>query len=279
MYSGETQCVAFKGNGTKCTNLARFEGGLCGVHGKGRNPLPVNPYKDQIKQNEIDLQLQGAIYWHQENKKAGMLGVVSMVPMRMRRKVDYQQGSYCVFPNKSHGNRKDAIFDTSSLSPFNLGPVIHNEKDFPPASCVENYFQFSKIWPDESWGEFTQTRWHMFQQPGQRHKRKGSPPRCALYQEPDGSWNEYTYVQSRKKYCFHYQQLAVKDPAFLRLFQLRCDGGNITIYGFDSFPFHSGVESIELMKQHYNDPSKPFGHEAVLCCMLIMDFKDYPWHA
>jgi hypothetical protein len=35
--------------------------------------------------------------------------------------------------------------DFSALSPMKLGPVMHGQKDVPPATSIENYHQFNKV--------------------------------------------------------------------------------------------------------------------------------------
>jgi hypothetical protein len=35
----------------------------------------------------------------------------------------------------------------------------------------------------------------------------------------------------------------------------------------------------DIVKRHYLDSSKPFGHELVLFTLLVLDEKDYPWPA
>jgi len=75
----------------------------------------------------------------------------------------------------------------------------------------------------------------------------------------------YKYLESRVIYCKIYELLVRITPEYKELVKLVDSGVNIQIVGYD------GVDSEiteETMKYHYNDISKPFGQEFVLCCLL-----------
>jgi hypothetical protein len=75
----------------------------------------------------------------------------------------------------------------------------------------------------------------------------------------------YLYLESRFIYCNIYSYLVQHTQEFRDLVDLHNNGTNLLILGYD------GVDTEiteETMRYHYNDASKPFGHELVICCLL-----------
>jgi hypothetical protein len=63
-------------------------------------------------------------------------------------------------------------------------------------------------------------------------------------------------------------------PEFLALNQMLNDGTNLQIVGYDGY--REGVE--QSLWDHFNDTSRPFGHELVLYTLLTVPNPDeYPW--
>lgn len=183
------------------------------------------------------------------------------------------------------------------LSPMKLGPFylrehcvetpwypkgVHPgfsvvEEGFQALYCtnLENIWQGSKVYDvdlDASkiiQPSFYERRKNMAHDP-QPHRRalpkaKGTPV-CAYW---DGTL--LSYLDSRLIYCELYQSLVRNTPEYQELVRMRENGTNLQIIGYDgqNLPITN-----EAMKTACLDPTKPFGHELVLCCML----KDiYPW--
>ncbi len=114
---------------------------------------------------------------------------------------------------------------------------------------------------------------------------------------PEGEEKHLSYFESRIFYCCFYknfllsetliEEMEEKGLEMERLLQSRKDfnflkvkirnGISLNICGFDAFDVGELLVSEnheELMRHHYLDTSKPFGHEAVLMCLLL---EIYPW--
>lgn len=112
-------------------------------------------------------------------------------------------------------------------------------------------------------------------------KQKVNEPVYSIHFLPDGSEIHLTYIQSRYFYCHQMERLALQRPEFGQLRQLREQQGfNIEIVGYDAFDA-TGVDAQSLYN-HYIDPSRPFGHEMVILCLLVLGAGDdptqYPWN-
>ena len=114
-----------------------------------------------------------------------------------------------------------------------------------------------------------------------RHKfGRRDRPLCSLWRLPDGTERRCTYIESRQYYCHFYAQLVRKQTDFQTLCQWLAGGYNLEIGGFDGWPLtpDGANPTPAQMAAHYNDPSKPFGHEVVLATLLLFpDPKDWPW--
>ncbi len=87
-----------------------------------------------------------------------------------------------------------------------------------------------------------------------------------------GIWHQFSYIESRLFYCRAYAKEAVLTATFLDLQRKLQTGTNLAICGFDAWPVRMSLFD------HYCDPKKPFGHEAVLYCLLtISKPTEYPW--
>jgi hypothetical protein len=178
------------------------------------------------------------------------------------------------------------------LSPFLLGPievidpVVPNEyypngiypgyvklndgKQKAIVKRFENYWQGSKIYnvdmqDDHISKSFYIRRGKMYElDKGKRRalpKAKGYPV-AGMY-----NGDVMGYVESRKKiYCPIYAELARKTQAYKDLYKLIVEGQNVLIVGPDGqdIPIN-----LETMKDAVNDPNYIFGHELVLCCLMI----------
>lgn len=285
IYYAEQICSAIKKDGERCKNKAYYQPSLCGVHCRtDRVELPKNPKAKENKEEELRNHEETVKETMKENKKNKKSGKIIMTKLYMRQELPLKTGFLNIFPNYRHGNRKDGI-GMPTLSPFNLGPVDHGEPNFPSAKCIENYYQFSKVFPEELEGdkvksEFYKLRRRMFlSQEGQRHKIKGVKPAFSIYFDKDGKEHRYDYIGSRQFYVRQYVKLASLEDEFKQLEKLVKDGYNINIVGYDA---HGDISSDDenlasKLKDKYKDPSRPFGHEIVLFTMLTLAKEDYPF--
>lgn len=286
IYYAEQICSAVKKNGERCKNKAYYEPSLCGVHCRtDRVELPKNPKAKEIKEEKLNDHDESVEAAAERNRENNLPGKIRMTRMKMRKEIPMIEGYLNIFPNYRHGNRKDGL-GMPSLSPFNLGPVEHGEPEFPPAKCIENYYQFSKVFPDELDDEgkiaeeFYSLRKEMFlSDKGHRHKVKGVKPLFSVYFDSEGKEKRYGYIESRKFYCSQYQKLASKTAEFKKLTKLVNNGYNINIIGYDAHSdLTSEEENLEIeLKRRYEDASRPFGHEIMLFTMLTIEKTDYPF--
>lgn len=159
-----------------------------------------------------------------------------------------------------------------SLSPMVLGPIdfklIEDGKKVKYTCKVfENLWQYSKVWPGEfnektgkptkEWYERRKKGWE--NPKGVRHVKKGKP----LF----SWWNDMrlSYFEARKIiYAPLYAKYVAKTEGWKKLVELVEKGQNIQLLGYDGYDF--GKKSL---KECFKDLSKPFGHELVLCCLLM----------
>jgi hypothetical protein len=276
---------------------------LCGVHCKlpARVKLPQNPKAEEIKAEKYKLHKLTVELFAAENRQAKQRGKLTCQKMRMMKPVELQEGYLNVFPNNKHQNRTDG-FGCASLSPMQLGPVEHNQPGLPIALTVENYHQFNKCFPNEidkkgnPLPEFYKRRDAAYADPvPHRHKFNlaslkkmnkdfvtgnesvANAPMFSVHLDHNGNERRYTYVESRFFYCKWYERLARKTEDFKVLKEKLAQGYNLCICGFDAYvPY---TFSKNYLQYHYEDASKPFGHEMVLYTLLSIDNLDeYPWN-
>ena len=80
-----------------------------------------------------------------------------------------------------------------------------------------------------------------------------------------GEMRRFSYLESRLFYIRWYEQFCCESLEFSLLLQMLAEGYDLEILGYDAFDVPVTAES---MMAAYRDPSRPFGHEAVLCCLL-----------
>ena len=134
---------------------------------------------------------------------------------------------------------------------------------------LEDFWQFSKIFNIDLDKEgyvttkFFERRAKGFADP-KGHRR--AIPKAKGY--PVSSYFNgklYGYLESRIFYCQEYVKMVKRTREWQELRKLVREGQNIQILGFDGQDLEI---TEETMGKAYADPSKPFGHELVLCCML-----------
>ena len=283
MYYGETQCVALKRDGERCTNKAYYIGNLCGVHGKDKTKLPKNPnaaaiLKGKRADHETSVELA-----KEENVKHNRIGILCLEKMKMMKATPDRPGYIKVYPNYQDGNKRDGL-GMPSLSPKSIGPIYHGQPGLPPAINLENLHQgnkcYSKEMADGAPGSlFMSRRIEMYNDKVPwRHKQKrysditDKHPLFSVWRERDGTERQLTYIESRQIYCTLYEHMIEELQDYIKLQGLLKEGYNLQICGYDAY--EPPAFTAAAFEKCYLDPSKPFGHELVLAAMLL-DFK--PW--
>jgi len=212
---------------------------------------------------------------------------VTATKIRGRSRPVPQPGFTPIFPNNWHGHAfQYGTGDFSSLSPMQLGPTTDN------AFNIENYYQFSKVFPNElseevcdcgsiSLGEhfkpgpkFYEARAAAFaDKTPHRHKQKNVIPAYSAYGNPEVHCD---YIESRWYYCSEMERLGSATPAFKRLYDMFwVEKKSLEIFGYDAYP-PNGTD-VESLYAHYCDPKRPFGHELVILTMIVLKPEEYPW--
>jgi hypothetical protein len=298
IFFGERNCVAITGRKQNCTNRAYFRANgeiLCGVHSKkykDRIELPKNPNQAKLLLDAAETRQKLILEAKSANIRQGHRGAIIVSKMRMMKPIPHVNGHLSVFPNWKHDNRKDG-YGCAALSPKSLGPIAHHMPNLPIAVCLENFHQFAKIWPFElKNGEVTaeskQYRIENYKSKVPcRHKYNYSElkkyagvniniPLFSVFYTDEGHERRFSYLQSRYFYCHFYEVLAKKEPAFAHLVDLVKGGTNINIIGYDGYNIGNTPEAIYAA---YIDTSRPFGHEVVLYCLLVIGCAgEYPWN-
>lgn len=299
-YYGTTMCQATYKSGKPCKNKAYWNSGgtfTCGVHKKdGAVKLKKDPNAAASKKQDLAEHQVTVENTRTENQVAGRRGTVTASKLRMMKPVPHKKGYASIFPNFKHTKRTDGI-GMSKLSPKSLGPVNHRMPAalLPPAQSIENYHQHAKFWKFELRSNGLPTedahslRIRAYKsKTADRHKHsrqklkaavKGgniNVPEYSLFYSSTGEPRKYNYLQSRFFYCHYFEELAQKEAEFATLKKMVEDGYNVNLIGYDSY---EPAQTAEGLWKQYNNTSKPFGHELVLCALLILnDPEDYPWN-
>lgn len=269
IFYGETNCQK-----PNCRNKAYYtlnNGYYCGTHSRNqeRNQLPERPKAEieKMKSDKMISDRQEVERSRIANNQNGKPGNIILSKLRMMTAPDDIPGYLKVFPNFKHQNRQDG-FGCSRLSPMSLGPIHHMQPGLPPAKNLENFYQGSKCFLGEMTNGipsaiFHQNRlqWYQDSTP-HRHKIKGEKPAFFVWVDKEGKEYHLDYINSRQFYCKFYEELASKEEDFAKLKYWRSLGYNLQICGYDADP----ASDMDLA---YLDPSKPFGHEKVLLCLLL----------
>ena len=311
VFSGAVQCQQIRPSGQPCPNQAYYEQGgsyRCGHHSKAglRTNLPKDKSKEQEKMEKLRQHRLGIARVIERSN--GARGGLRCYGMAMMQSVPLVSGWLNVFPNNKHQDRADG-FGCASLSPMQLGPVAHRQPGLPPALNIENYHQFNKVFPCEvvprrkdqpPKPEFFALQLKAYQDPvPHRHKfdakkmkqqttttgENRNVPLYSLHLDLKGEQRRFTYVQSRYFYCRAYETLAKQTQDFAKLTALLESGCNVIICGYDgrSVPVDTKTASVDevvqVMDRLYYDETRPFGHELVLYCLLVIaESENYPWN-
>jgi hypothetical protein len=296
-FYGETSCQAVYASGKKrgsvCSNKAYYEQDekfLCGMHSnkKVRTVLTKNPNASEARQKLIQARQVLVDQAAKENFLQNKKGAVICSQLKMMKSADHYDGFLKIFPNFKHGGRQDGL-GLPELSPKALGPVHHGMSCLLPAKNLENYHQGAKIFPGEldSAGRVTRQAFnlrsemyqdetpyrHKFDHPKFKNLITDKKPLCSLYYDSQHQERRYDYIECRYFYCHFYETLVKQTESFQKLKNLLKQGYNLQIVGYDGYPITNST------MDHYLDPTRPFGHELVLYCLLTIDSsEEYPWN-
>lgn len=289
-FYGETPCDF---TDRPCRNKAYYEINhkcLCGVHSRRfkdtRISLPVNPNKDQNRQTLLLDRQRHVEEVAALNRSQGRHGNLMLTKLFMMRDPEHHDGFLKVFPNFKHQNRADG-FGCKSLSPKDLGPILHPQPHLPPALNLENFHQGNKVFESElnsqkePSDDFFATQRQMYESPiPLRHKPQSQHkniPCFSVWMDASRTMHKLTYLESRQFYCNYYQRLVEPLPDFQQLLQWLHAGYNLQIIGYDAYQ----PRADQSLEDCYLDESRPFGHELVLYTMLMHHMQShpepYPW--
>jgi len=240
-----------------------------------RTKLKKDPDASRKRQAEQLRRTQAAETAAEENPGRGQVRCASL---RMMQTAPHVEGYLSIFPNRKHRKRVDGGLACSYLSPMELGPVPHQEPGQPQAKNIENYHQAAKFFEglDQAGPGFWQDVGRRYADPvPHRHKHAGHRQNAPLYsvrKDTSGRERRFNYLESRYFYCYWYAQLAPAHADYRRLTEALDRGFNLLIVGYD------GYEVTRSLREHYEDVSRPFGHELVLYTLLtVANPADYPW--
>lgn len=270
-FWGEVRCGELCASGNYCKSKSYFRVGdtlRCGTHSRNcdRIELRKNPDAKKLKEEKDSLRFSRALL---ASKSGGRRGQIVCSKLGMRKEVPHKDGYLSVFPNYKHGNRKDG-YGCPALSPMSLGPIKHEQEGVPVFSNLENFWQFSKKYKNQSFKEFEVLRVVMSNAEPLRHNRKGEKPEGWVW---DGELLDY--LEARPYYCCFYEQLSRRTKEFTELKEYLNKGWNLNIIGYDGREVDGN--SKEDFKRCYLDSTRPFGHELCLTAMLVLDKDDLPW--
>lgn len=204
-----------------------------------------------------------------------------------------------VIPGFANVNVTSGSRNYSFLSPMKLGPFIYKERRMvtpwypngvhPGFTAIsdteqqivvtnaENLWQGSKILPQDVINgiiqpSFYERRARMIRDP-KPHRRpvpksQGTPIAAYI----DGQ--VLRYVPSRQYYIQWYSSLVQMQPEYAELVARLNNGEILQILGYDGYdpesgyPYGANPITYENLERAIYDPSRPFGHELVLCGLL-----------
>jgi hypothetical protein len=306
-----------------CGNRAHFkldDRYLCGTHSRqnadDRITLPERSktQKMEFERKECERleeeQYEAKYLFHPGNICLARLGGFGRTPKIL-------QGYKPISPNAKGGHFVGSK-NFLTLSPMKMGPLppeMHKEDKgelgMKEVTNIENLHQGTKAYEgeakkDEKKEQFVPTDEYkagrdamVYDPEPHRHKpssEKKNEPLCSFWILPDGKPQAVTYIESRARYCFHYEHFARLSDEFKQLVNWHQDGYHLQICGFDAFeipevkelpkdsPFKDRKEPKELLlkaQSFYNamrDDKHPFGHERVLYALLTLPRELLPWY-
>jgi hypothetical protein len=256
---------------------------FCGYHLEKsiRENLPKNPDAKKRREDAWQRAQEAATEKALMSSKPGSVRMKRL--LMMRTPPEAAAGVLRVAPNYKPTT---LALHLPGLSPKSMGPIVHGCAELPVAASLENLHQGRKIFHrdiDEN-GEITAEAWAYMKafvadSIPHRHKYSGKDlpkdnknvPLYSIAFSKTGELRKYSYLESRLFYIRWYEHFCCESLDFLDLCAKVQSGYDIEIVGYDSI---EGPVNAGSMLAAYRDASRPFGHEAVLSC-LLMGLK--PW--
>ena len=293
---GKTRCLTCvsKGDGGVAKEKADKKQEKTPSH-KTPADLRAEKHSDDVKLHKLSVKTA-----QKENEKEGKRGSVCTARLVHRFDKTGVDKKWPLRPGYMNVNITSGCKHWRGLSPMHLGPIRFfvdsgsGQEDvvFKRATCLENAWQFLKVWPGESCialvdsacgkgevdgkkVEVPNEEWFERRDAGfadpKPHRRvklgKGVNSNAPEYSYYLGE--RLSYGEARKRiYCPLYEKYVVKTDAFEELNGLLDSGYNIQLLEYDARP-------CEDMKKEMEDVSKPFGHGLVLRC--ILEDLPRPW--
>ncbi len=229
VYFGSIKCSSIiKSTNKPCKNGAYYsfeENYFCGVHCKDKNKVKLEKNPNKKNEDEELINERNLLIKKTKNENKGNKGNIICSKMKMMTKIPHIDGYLKVFPNYKHQNRKDG-FGCSSLSPMNLGPVIHGQPDLPDSINLENFHQSSKCFSVQITDGKPNKKFYKYQkkmfrtEKGERHNKYASKkniPEYFVWIDKDKKEHYLDYITSRQFYCNFYERLAKETEDFKSL--------------------------------------------------------------
>lgn len=273
---GRTRCGKCKPSTPRWAYYFSEDGrqGVCGHHAPRKPNRRSLPKDEAAEKADREAHLASVETTAAENRRLGKRGTLECRKMMMMKKILQEEGKLVIFPNFKHAGRKDGM-GLPALSPKAIGPVHHGQPGLPRAENLENFHQGSK-WFDVPREEFEAMRLQMYRDKEPRrhnpHSQHKNIPKCFVWMDTDGVEHQLSYVESRQFYCWFYSKAVQTTKEFHMLQEKLASGVNLVIYGYDGYQ-----PDDNKILEHYEDASRPFGHELVLYTMLKCPKSQWPW--
>ena len=216
-----------------------------------------------------------------------------------------------IFPNNKHGHGFNyGMGDFSGLSPMKLGPVLHGQKDVPPATSIENYHQFNKVYVQElqdgvpcdcpragEWAHFKPIpEFYTLRNNGYRdpkpHRRKFSlkeikdgkvkageevkgnafHKNAPVYSvHVDPDGTERHFTYVESRYFYCLQMEKLAKATPAFARLQKYKGAGYKLQIVGYDAYRPDGIDAETLYRHYCDPARPFGHEMVILALLALD--------
>lgn len=153
-----------------------------------------------------------------------------------------------------------------NLSPMILGPVLVPNRGY--ASCIENAWQYSKVYDIHDSDGKPSNQWYFWSQKGYKTSRGVRYPMGKDARPLYSYWDntKMDYITARKNiYMPMYKDLALKSGWFDKLKELYLIEGEIVIWDYDAYDY---LDMGLTAEQVINDPTKILGHGHILAMML-----------
>jgi hypothetical protein len=287
VFFGESTCSHDGCNRKAYYKDSRPNSVFCGFHASksARTKLKKNPNAATVREEKLATHRRSYETAQEENKRQNRPGQVICCQMKMFSGDVIRDGFLSIFPNYRHADRKDGL-GMPSLSPKSF-ECDHGQPGLPVAKSLENFHQGNKVFashvdekghPTEAFFESQRAMYtdetphrHRKEATAVKGKRK-NVPEFSVWTDQDGVVHHLTYLESRELYCTFYERHVLQTKDYATLKKLIEDGMNLMICGYDGYPV------TKSLLEHYDDASRPFGHELVLYTLLTTPSNQaYPW--